>query len=302
MNPGLLDQLNRNDAIRNIAICGGLVSTTQFARFVDLHPRSARRAYISLEQHKMIRIVRNSRRAAFIALKSRMVAALGVDLPKPPDPKTMRLINYQLCLARAEYFLREGRLTHATNDLSSARLKGRRTLARIERVVQHQQRELKRRGARVAAQLKASPTPKLREEALRIRRHLREPADIIAAGAAALRHLWGLFLTDPAGAQPRFVYVDRATSQRRYLELVEMLSRFSAATSLRTSLDIVCGSQLSQQRIQGQLKQLETRVAVRVLDLDYDSYVNASANLPALIGHERIVSMLGLESPAPGDC
>lgn len=296
MNPGLLDRLNENGAITHIAACGGLVATGQFAAFLDCHARTAQRAYADLARCKMARIIRAQRRAAFVVLTGRTVSALGQSLPRPPNPKTLRLINYQLSLARAEYFLQHEKRLHPTSDLLRSRSTQQRTLARIRVIVDAQQAQLKQRAAQILRQLKAAPTEALREQARRIRRHLRDTDAIMAAGAQVLRHRWGLFLVDDAGVRPRFVFVDRATPVRLYATVTEMLSKFSAATSLRTSLDVVCGSALSRERIEQSLSQGDLRLGTRILNLDYDRYLRTSAGLPALVGGDRIASMLA--SPA----
>jgi hypothetical protein len=297
MNPGLLDRLNAEGGMTAIATSGGLVASAQFPQFVNLHPRAARRAARELADSRMVQLVRTRKNVAFIVLTQRTAQALGAHMPVPPKPSMLKFLTYQLCLARAEYFLQSGALVHTTSDLSFRSRKGERTMSRIKAIIEAQQGLLNERAMAVAERLESAPTQKLRDEAQRLRRLLRPVPKIVEAGRAALKHFRGLYLCAPTGHQSRFFFVDRATPVQSYDRLVETLRRFSAATMLRTHLDVGCGTELSQQRVSRHLKQTDMRLQVRVLNLNYERYVRTSAGIPPLVGRERIAQMLATSAP-----
>lgn len=293
MNPGLLDRHNENGGLTALAQCGGLASVSQFPKFIGLGTRAARRAARDLEAARMLVTIRPQKYAAFVLLKNRTAQALGADLPTPPQQRALTFQTYQTCLARAAYFLKTSALVHTTGDFSYGRRRGERTMMRIKVLVTTQQDLLNQRAMQVAQSLKTAPTTKLRDDAHRLRRLIRPIDTTLAAGKAAFKHHRGLYLVEPSGPQARFFFVDRATPVLAYERLLETLQRFSAATMLRTHLDVGCSSELSKQRVSMHLQQANLSVKTRILDLDYDKFIRPGTGVPTLVDRAQLTKLLG---------
>jgi hypothetical protein len=292
LRPVVLDRLNENNFLGAIAGCGGLVSAQQFEVMMGRSQSGACRAYHALAEASMAYLLRAARNSCFILLSKRTVEALGSEHPTPPQPKAVRMTTYQLAVARAEYFIKFGHIPRPTSDLCSAKHKGARTLRLVARAIDANLKAIKAQGRRLTAQYQAAPSEELKTKMKLLQRQLRAPAIILKAGAAALRHRRGLFLLQPKGPHLTFVFVDRVTQARTYAELVSMLGTFAAATSVPTHLDILCGSARSKQRVDVHFKKPESRIRIRVLDLNYDRYMGAGLDLPTLVSSHEINRLL----------
>lgn len=282
MNVGLLDHLNRDNALHNIARCGGLIALVQLQQFLKCHKSSAYRSAGALERERMCTIIKP---AGFLILSRPVAGALGADLPVPPHPNQLRASRVRDCIGRAAYFLKSGWASASMGDLSG-RWKTEHTKQRISKLITRQLRVWHSEARQLHAQYQREQSDAIRSRYQELRRKIREPGTILSAGMAALQYFRGLYLVTEA-PDVRFVFFDRGTRAARLKALVQSLRRFSAATALDVTLDIVCGNERAQQRVTQILAQTETRLTVNILDLNYEHFIHANAEpQPALITHE----------------
>lgn len=282
MNVALLDQLNRDGALTDIARCGGLIALAQLQQFLDCHKSSAHRAYTALERARMCAIVRP---AGFMILTRAVAAALGPDLPTPPQRGQLRATTARHCIGRAAYFLRTGWAPAPMGDLTG-RWKSGRTRRRVAILVKRQILDWRDEAKRLHASYQQARSETIRRQYDVLRRKLREPSTILNAGMSTLRHFRGLHIV-PDAPPVRFVFFDRATPAARLKAITLSLRRFAAATAIDARLDLVCGSARALRRVTCLLAQTDARLAVELLDLDYERLINSNAERqPPLITHQ----------------
>lgn len=297
MNSALLDRINENDALTQIAASGGLIAAQQFEALVGGTQSTARRAYHSLVAAGMAYLMRFGRHH-FILLSKRTSLALGAEHPTPPQPKAVRSMTCQLAIARVEYLLKTGRLTRKTSDLSSRKHRGSQTLGRIRHAVELQQEALGRKAKLLVKQFQQTQAQATREKLIRLKRLLRDPQDCVNSAAAVLKYRRGLYVIDPTQPALQFVFVDRATPATTYSALVSMLTTLGGATQLPIVLDVACGSERARSRVGMHLGQGELRLKLNVLNLEYDRYMSARVDLPELVDPLSISQMLSEDGNA----
>lgn len=286
MNPALLDQLNHNGALTHIAQIGGLIALPQFQEFLGCPRASAYRASQALRAARMCSILRHSRGPGLLLLQKSVAAALGSEMPEPPQASKVTPGTVRRGLARAAYFLATGQVAHRMGDLSR-RWKTNVTEKRIAVLVDACLLSWKRELRAVHARYQANKSAALRDQFNEIRKRIREPEVILAAGMAALDYYRGLHLVPAGAARAKFLFIENATTAKRFVAVIRTLSTFAAATMIDVHVDFACGSVAAQERLHKLESQTPSRVRVDVLDLQYEPLISGSAPaMRALVGSE----------------